>query len=86
MPYPVITKRNGYESDSYTFYPVLIVGAGESGLALGCQLKEQLGFDQFRIFDRQGGLGGTWWINRYPGIACDMYACAMIRLSRMTLF
>ena len=64
---------NGYEKNAYTYYPVLIVGAGESGIALGCRLKEKLGFDQFKIFDRQAGLGGTWWINRYPGVACDMW-------------
>ena len=64
---------NGYDQDAYTYYPVLIVGAGESGLAMGVQLKRLLGFDQFRIFDRQSGMGGTWWINRYPGVACDVY-------------
>ncbi|KAI9677020.1 MAG: hypothetical protein M1817_006859 [Caeruleum heppii] len=74
MPYESIAKENGYDEDSYTYYPVLIVGAGESGIALGCRLKEKLGFDQFRIFDRQAGIGGTWWINRYPGVACDVPA------------
>ncbi len=63
---------NGYEKDAYTYYPILIVGAGESGIALACRLKETLGFDQFRLFDRQAGLGGTWWTNRYPGVACDV--------------
>ncbi|KAL6718040.1 hypothetical protein ACLMJK_004125 [Lecanora helva] len=65
---------DGYEKTAYTHYPVLIIGAGESGIALGCRLKEELGFDQFRLFDRQAGLGGTWWINRYPGVACDIPA------------
>lgn len=64
---------NGYDEDAYTYYPVLIVGAGESGIAMACRLKGELGFDQFRIFDRQSGAGGTWWINRYPGVACDMH-------------
>ena len=40
---------------AYTYYPVLVVGAGESGIAMGCRLKQVLGFDQFRIFDRQSG-------------------------------
>jgi cation diffusion facilitator CzcD-associated flavoprotein CzcO len=40
---------------------------------MGCRLKQVLGTDQFRIFERQSGIGGTWWINRYPGAACDMY-------------
>lgn len=68
-----IHKRQVFGKDAYTYYPVLIVGAGESGVAMGCRLKEVLGTDQFRIFDRQSGIGGTWWINRYPGAACDMY-------------
>lgn len=65
---------NGYDKDAYTYIPIIIVGAGESGIALGCRLKEKLGFDQFRVFDRQAGIGGTWWINRYPGVACDVPA------------
>jgi len=64
-----IRKDNGYDAGSYTYYPVAIIGAGESGIAMGCRLKEVLGFDQFRIFDRQSGIGGTWWINRYPGMS-----------------
>lgn len=60
-------------SPSYTYYPVLIIGAGESGIAMGCRLRQVLGFDQFRLFDRRSGLGGTWYSNRYPGIACDVY-------------
>ncbi|ORY06643.1 hypothetical protein BCR34DRAFT_490033 [Clohesyomyces aquaticus] len=69
-----IRRVNGYDNNAYTYYPVLIVGAGASGIAMACNLKEKLGFDQFRIFDRQGGIGGTWWINRYPGVACDVPA------------
>ena len=46
---------DGYGKEAYTYYPILIVGAGESGIAMGCRLKEELGFDQFRIFDRQSG-------------------------------
>ena len=84
-----IHVENGYDEGSYTYYPIVIIGAGETGIAMGCRLKEVLGFDQFRIFDRQAGLGGvsnakrvlhmsvvltdrkgTWWINRYPGVAC----------------
>lgn len=67
-----IHRRNGYEKNAYTYYPVIIVGAGVSGVAMGCRLKEVLGTDQFRIFERQSGIGGTWWINRYPGAACDV--------------
>jgi cation diffusion facilitator CzcD-associated flavoprotein CzcO len=64
-----IRRVNGYDNNAYTYYPVIIVGAGASGIAAACKLKDKLGFDQFRIFDRQAGIGGTWWINRYPGVA-----------------
>lgn len=68
-----ICRINDSEKGLYTYYPVLVVGAGESGIALGSRLREVLGFDQFRIFERQSGIGGTWWINRYPNVACDVY-------------
>jgi cation diffusion facilitator CzcD-associated flavoprotein CzcO len=64
-------------SDGHTVYPVLIIGAGESGVAMGCQLQRKLGFKDFRIFERQSGIGGTWWINRYPGVVSSNFSeCA----------
>lgn len=69
-----IRTHNTYDKHGYTYYPVAIIGAGESGIAMGCQLKQQLKFDQFRIFERRSGIGGTWWSNRYPGVACDIPA------------
>jgi hypothetical protein len=75
VSYPVNTIRyiGGYDDKSYTYYPVLVIGAGESGIAMGCRLRQELGFDQFRIFERKSGIGGTWYTNKYPGIACDVY-------------
>ncbi|KAI1144970.1 hypothetical protein F4825DRAFT_445048 [Nemania diffusa] len=53
---------------------VVIIGAGESGIAVGCLLKLKLGVTDFQIYDRQGGIGGAWYINKYPGVACDIPA------------
>jgi glycine/D-amino acid oxidase-like deaminating enzyme len=50
---------------------VAIIGAGPGGLALGIFLKKA-GFRDFTIFDREDGVGGTWRINTYPGLACDV--------------
>jgi cyclohexanone monooxygenase len=48
-----------------------IIGAGPGGLALGIFLRKA-GFSHFTIFDREDGVGGTWRINTYPGLACDV--------------
>ena len=48
-----------------------IIGAGPGGLALGILLA-RAGFHDFTIFDREDGVGGTWRINTYPGLACDV--------------
>ncbi|WP_159228995.1 flavin-containing monooxygenase [Mycolicibacterium vanbaalenii] len=48
-----------------------IIGAGPGGLALGIFLRKA-GFTDFTIFDREDGVGGTWRVNTYPGLACDV--------------
>jgi len=48
---------------------VLIVGAGISGLALATKL-EQLGHS-YCIIEKNLGVGGTWFENRYPGCGVD---------------
>ena len=52
-------------------FTVGIIGAGPGGLALAIFLRKA-GFDDFTIFDREDGVGGTWRINTYPGLACDV--------------
>ncbi len=51
----------------------LIIGAGFSGLAMAWKLK-QSSEDDFLIYERAAGLGGTWRANTYPGCACDVPA------------
>lgn len=50
---------------------VAIVGAGFGGLLTGARLRE-LGVDGIRLIDKAADVGGTWYWNRYPGIACDV--------------
>lgn len=52
-------------------FSVGIIGAGPGGLALAIFLR-RAGFDDFTLFDREDGVGGTWRINTYPGLACDV--------------
>jgi len=51
---------------------VIIIGAGPSGMIVGCQLQRQLGFTNFEIFERGSDFGGTWYHNTYPGSGCDI--------------
>jgi cation diffusion facilitator CzcD-associated flavoprotein CzcO len=46
------------------------IGGGFAGLVTGARLKE-IGINDFRIVDKAGGFGGTWYWNRYPGAQCD---------------
>ena len=49
--------------------PVLIVGAGATGIALGANLKN---LDiPFVIIEKNDEVGGTWLVNDYPGCAVD---------------
>lgn len=50
---------------------VAIIGAGFGGLLTGARLRE-LGVDRIRLIDKAADVGGTWYWNRYPGIACDV--------------
>jgi cation diffusion facilitator CzcD-associated flavoprotein CzcO len=50
---------------------VVIVGGGIAGLLAGVQLRNA-GVERIRIIDEAGGVGGTWYWNRYPGVMCDV--------------
>ncbi len=52
-------------------HQIIIVGAGFAGLGLAIRLK-QSGFNDFALLEKEAGVGGTWWVNRYPGAACDV--------------
>ncbi len=52
---------------------VAIIGAGPAGIAAGHELLKQ-GMTNFTIFDEQDAPGGTWKLNSYPGLACDVWA------------
>jgi len=61
------TKRPS--DDKLAEQHVLIVGAGVCAIALGVALGH-LGIP-YTIVEKNDELGGTWWINRYPGCGVD---------------
>ena len=52
-------------------HEVVIVGAGFGGMGAAIAFK-RLGVDDLLILEREDGLGGTWHVNRYPGLAVDI--------------
>ncbi len=50
---------------------VVIVGGGIAGILAGAHLRKA-GIERIRIVDQAGGIGGTWYWNRYPGVMCDI--------------
>ena len=58
---------------------ILVVGAGFGGLLLWHKLR-QAGFADVRFCEKGGDVGGTWYWNRYPGIACDVESYSYLPL------
>ena len=52
-------------------FDAVIVGAGFAGIGAAIQLK-RLGIDNIVLLDREDDLGGTWYVNHYPGLAVDV--------------
>ena len=50
----------------------IIIGCGVAGIALAARLRSLLHFDKFTIYEREKDLGGTWYLNTYPGVGCDV--------------
>ncbi|QIS20872.1 flavin-containing monooxygenase [Nocardia terpenica] len=49
----------------------VVVGAGFGGMGAAIQL-DRLGLGNYVILERENDLGGTWHVNRYPGLAVDI--------------
>ena len=57
-------------ADKGTHFDAVVVGAGFAGMYMLHRLRG-LGL-KARVFEAGGGVGGTWYWNRYPGARCDV--------------
>ena len=48
----------------------VVIGAGFSGLYMLHRLRNEMGLS-VRVYEAGGGVGGTWYWNRYPGARSD---------------
>lgn len=49
---------------------VIVMGAGYSGIYCGIRIPERIKNCDLVIYEKNAGIGGTWYENRYPGCAC----------------
>ncbi|HEY6472453.1 MAG TPA: NAD(P)/FAD-dependent oxidoreductase [Acidimicrobiales bacterium] len=66
-PFTPWTERDPLHDEA----DVVIIGAGIAGVLAGANLR-QAGVEKIRLVDQAGGVGGTWYWNRYPGVMCDV--------------
>lgn len=58
--------QGDHNSPSYSQFAC--IGTGFSAIGLGATLKRWYGITDVRFFERHSRLGGTWFINQYPGM------------------
>ena len=66
-----ITARKPIEHAPKGF-KLAIIGAGMAGVVAAVAAKTA-GID-FEVFEKNPGIGGVWWQNRYPGVGVDTHS------------
>jgi cyclohexanone monooxygenase len=64
------SRQGGATQSGVSSLDAVVVGAGWAGMYMLIRLRE-LGLS-VRVFETAGGVGGTWYWNRYPGARCDV--------------
>ena len=65
-----MTETAASATDQRGTLDALIIGAGFAGLYQLLCLRDRLGLS-VQVLEAAGGVGGTWFWNRYPGARCD---------------
>ena len=58
---------------------VIIIGAGISGICAAIKLQQRVRELDLVIYDKNPEVGGTWYENNYPGIACGKYPSSLLQ-------
>ena len=62
---------------------VVVVGGGFGGMLTAIELTKR-GVTDFRLIEKGGDFGGTWYWNRYPGCMCDVESYSYLPLLEET--
>ncbi|KAF4987339.1 hypothetical protein FDECE_15473 [Fusarium decemcellulare] len=74
----------GFNSDGFTIKDepienqrpmrVIVIGAGFSGIYTTIRLSQRLRNVSIQVYEQNNETSGVWWMNKYPGLACDIPA------------
>ncbi|KAH8664921.1 hypothetical protein BGZ61DRAFT_367206 [Ilyonectria robusta] len=51
---------------------VVVIGAGFSGICTAIRISQRLRNIDLAVYEANPEPAGVWWLNRYPGLACDI--------------
>ncbi|OAG34163.1 hypothetical protein AYO21_11695 [Fonsecaea monophora] len=51
---------------------VICIGAGASGICAGIRFPQKIKNLNLTIYEKNADVGGTWFVNKYPGLRCDI--------------
>ncbi|KAI0328942.1 FAD/NAD-P-binding domain-containing protein [Cubamyces sp. BRFM 1775] len=64
-------KLGDFCVDEYEPIKVIVIGAGFSGILAGIRFPQKIPNVELTIYEKGARVGGTWYHNNYPGVACD---------------
>ncbi len=70
-PYAIALGPMGTGTVGENDHHVVIIGAGFAGIGVAIRLS-RAGLTDYLIVEEGDGFGGTWYWNRYPGVAVDI--------------
>ncbi|EIN14235.1 FAD/NAD(P)-binding domain-containing protein [Punctularia strigosozonata HHB-11173 SS5] len=65
-------KLGNFCVDEYRPIRVAVIGAGFSGVTAAIRFRQKVPNVTVNVYEKNRGVGGTWFANRYPGLACDI--------------
>ncbi|KAH7925133.1 FAD/NAD(P)-binding domain-containing protein [Leucogyrophana mollusca] len=51
---------------------VVAIGAGYSGITAAIRFPQRIKNVELTVYEKNAGVGGTWYSNKYPGLSCDI--------------
>lgn len=65
-------RVDSHEIDDVRPMKVIVIGAGISGILAAIRFPRRIPNVDLVVYDKNPEIGGTWYENKYPGVACGM--------------